>query len=142
MNIQNGALVPAGSACLEKVLNRLDKVKSTGRSKWMACCPAHDDKDPSLSITEAGDGTVLLKCWAGCTAAEIVEAIGLGLRDLFPDTGRFQGRPARKGPSRAAIEFESKILGAAAAQLRRGQPLSERDQQRVKEAVQFLEDAR
>lgn len=105
MRTQNGALAPMGSACLDKVLNRLDKVKSAGTNKWKACCPAHDDKHPSLAISETSDGTVLLKCWAGCTAKEIVSAIGLELRDLFPGD-----KQPRRGPSKAAIEHERMVF--------------------------------
>ena len=104
MKTQNGALAPMGSACLDKVLSCLDKVKSAGSSKWKACCPAHDDKHPSLAITETSDGTVLLKCWAGCTAQQIVSAIGLELRDLFPGEKR-----ERRGPSQAAIKHERTV---------------------------------
>lgn len=105
MNIQNGALAPMGSVCLDKVLNRLDKVKSAGADKWKACCPAHDDKNPSLAISETSDGVVLLKCWAGCTTKEIVSAIGLELRDLFPGD-----KQPRRGPSKAAIEHERMVF--------------------------------
>ncbi|KPM62125.1 virulence-associated protein E [Pseudomonas putida] len=105
MNIQNGALAPMGSACLDKVLNRLDKVKSAGADKWKACCPAHDDKNPSLAISETSEGVVLLKCWAGCTTKEIVSAIGLELRDLFPGD-----KQPRRGPSKAAIEHERMVF--------------------------------
>lgn len=105
MNIQNGALAPMGSACLDKVLNRLDKVKSAGADKWKACCPAHDDKHPSLAISETSEGVVLLKCWAGCTTKEIVSAIGLELRDLFPGD-----KQPRRGPSKAAIEHERMVF--------------------------------
>ena len=101
MITQNGALAPMGSACLDKVLSCLDKVKPAGSNKWKACCPAHDDKHPSLAISEALDGTVLLKCWTGCTAQQIVSAIGLELRDLFPGEKR-----ERRGPSQAAIKHE------------------------------------
>lgn len=136
MNIKNGALAPTGSACLEKVLGRLDKVKSTGRSKWVACCPAHDDQDPSLSITEASDGKVLLKCWAGCSAAEIVGAVGLEMRDLFPDGDRL---PRRTGPSRTAVAHEQMIVRVGAAALQRGEQLSEKDRQRLDLARRRLE---
>lgn len=104
MNIQNGALAPAGSVCLEKVLSCLDKVKPAGANKWKACCPAHDDKTPSLAISETSDGTVLLKCWVGCTAQSIVLAIGLELRDLFPGEKR-----ERRGPSAAAVKHERAV---------------------------------
>jgi hypothetical protein len=72
-----------GAVMIENILPLLDKVRGRNGS-YQACCPAHDDKDPSLSITETSDGKVLLKCFSGCTAAEIVEAVGLEMKDLFP----------------------------------------------------------
>ena len=66
----------------EEILLSLDKVKSNGSNKWLACCPAHQDKSPSMSILDTGDKT-LLKCWAGCSAHNIVEALGLKISDLF-----------------------------------------------------------
>lgn len=63
---------------------RLDKVKRFGADKYMACCPAHDDKSPSLSVTQHGD-RILIKCFAGCTSLEVVESMGLSLVDLFDD---------------------------------------------------------
>lgn len=104
MKIQNGALAPTGSACLDKLLSCFDKVKPAGANKWKACCPAHDDKHPSLAISETSDGTVLLKCWDGCTVQSIVSAIGLELRDLFPGT-----KQPRRGPSKSAIEHERMV---------------------------------
>lgn len=69
---------------IDKVLSSLESVKKTAPDKWIARCPAHDDRRPSLSIREAEDGKVLLKCWSGCGAGEIVNALGLSLADLFP----------------------------------------------------------
>lgn len=63
-------------------LDRLENVRQSG-SNWVARCPAHDDKHNSLSISEGGDGRVLIKCHAGCEAKDIVEAVGLTLKDLF-----------------------------------------------------------
>jgi hypothetical protein len=51
---------------------------------WKAKCPAHDDRVPSLSIKEGSDGRVLLHCFAGCSIDDILRAIGLARRDLFP----------------------------------------------------------
>ncbi|MDF5890707.1 CHC2 zinc finger domain-containing protein [Pseudomonas syringae pv. syringae] len=103
----------ARSNCVDKVLERLDKVKPAGANKWKACCPAHDDKSPSLAISQTLEGTVLLKCWAGCSAGSIVEAIGLELRHLFPS-----GQQERSGPSKAAINHERAIylIGAVLQQ--------------------------
>jgi protein tyrosine phosphatase len=49
----------------------------------MACCPAHNDKNPSLSIKETKDGDVLLHCFAGCGVDDVVAALGLEMSDLF-----------------------------------------------------------
>ena len=62
---------------IEKLLPLLDKVRETGIGRWIACCPAHDDHNPSLAITELGDGMVLVYCRALCGGAEVVRAVGL-----------------------------------------------------------------
>jgi hypothetical protein len=48
----------------------------------MAKCPAHDDRNPSLSIGEVA-GKVLLHCHAGCAQRDVIEA--LRARGLWPD---------------------------------------------------------
>ncbi len=53
---------------------------------WLARCPAHSDRLPSLSIGTGRGGRTLLKCHAGCEPTAIVSALGLTLRDLFADT--------------------------------------------------------
>src|SRR4051812_24678041 len=50
-------------------------------SCWMAKCPAHDDRNPSLSIREVA-GKVLLHCHAGCAQRDVIQA--LRARDLWP----------------------------------------------------------
>ena len=70
------------STHIGKLLSKLEQVKEKA-DQWIARCPAHDDRTPSLSIKETGDGTILLKCWAGCGAADVVHAVGLELKDLF-----------------------------------------------------------
>ena len=67
---------------VERILAGLDGVEETA-SGWQALCPVHDDRAPSLSITEK-DGKVLIYCHAGCLTQDIVEAIGLTMSDLFP----------------------------------------------------------
>ena len=67
---------------LEKVLDRLEGVRQSNGS-WKALCPAHDDREPSLSITEGDDGRALIKCFAGCENADIVAGLGLKMADLF-----------------------------------------------------------
>lgn len=69
---------------IDRVLARLDRYKAYGRGQWMARCPAHDDRNPSLSIKEGDNGAVLLKCFAGCETADVVAAMGLEMSALFP----------------------------------------------------------
>jgi hypothetical protein len=53
-------------------------------SGWEAKCPSHEDGHASLSVSEGGDGRVLLHCFAGCTPEAICEAVGCKLADPFP----------------------------------------------------------
>ena len=87
---------------LELFLSKLDKLKFIGRDSWVACCPHHGDKRPSLAIKhDAVTGKVLVKCWAGCMPDEIMEAVGMKVSDLFPDN------PNYKKPSRAYFGAET-----------------------------------
>ena len=52
---------------------------------WTACCPAHDDREPSLSIRDA-DGKVLVRCHAGCDQRNVIAA--LKERGLWDGKGR------------------------------------------------------
>lgn len=61
---------------------RLHATRVGGR--WMARCPAHDDRRASLSIATGDDGRVLLHCHARCSPEAICAAAGVELRDLFP----------------------------------------------------------
>lgn len=70
---------------LDSFLNRLPGPKRKRGNQILAHCPAHKDKTASLSICETSNGTVLIKCFAGCDARAITAALGLTLRDLFPD---------------------------------------------------------
>jgi len=69
---------------VENFLSCLESVKATGPGKYLARCSSHADKNESLSVKETENGTVLIHCWAGCSALEIVQSIGLNLSDLFP----------------------------------------------------------
>lgn len=73
---------------INKLLERLDGVTRKREGQYMACCPAHSDSDPSLAVGEGTEGRVLLHCYAGCSAIDVVEAVGLQVGDLFPDTDR------------------------------------------------------
>ena len=101
---------------IEKVLSRLPNHKAAGTG-FSACCPAHDDRTPSLSITETEGGTVLLKCHAGCSTEQVLAALGLPIADLFPTIHNL-------APSLASRQEPSTFATAegAVAAYRRGEP--------------------
>ena len=69
---------------VREFLGRLSSVKESS-SGWSACCPAHEDRSPSLSVSEGTDGRILVKCHRGCSVDTICESLGLQLSDLMPD---------------------------------------------------------
>jgi hypothetical protein len=96
----------------EEVLSRLQGVKRNGAG-WVALCPAHADRNPSLSIREE-NGKVLVKCMAGCATESVLETVGLELRDLFGN-----GREARRVAATYAYTNEA---GATLSQVVRYEP--------------------
>jgi hypothetical protein len=68
---------------IQKVLDRVENPKQSGAGRWMCKCPAHEDRGPSLSIREKDNGVILIHCFAGCGAGEVLAAIGLRMSDLF-----------------------------------------------------------
>jgi hypothetical protein len=133
------------------LLNKLEKVKGS-KGRWVACCPAHVDRSPSLAITETDDGRILLKCFAGCSAQQVVEAVGMDLTDLFPNDNNLDrlkanhiNKPVRR-PFYASdllkiIQFEALITSVAAFDLSQGRQVSEVDRKRLKTAVSRINEA-
>jgi hypothetical protein len=81
---------------IETILTRLKGVRQVGPGRWVARCPSHEDRSPSLSVREGEDLRVLLHDFAGCEPEAIVQALGLELRDLFPPQDK--GRPWNRRP--------------------------------------------
>lgn len=78
------------------LLGLLSYVKKAGTG-WVARCPAHEDKSPSLSVSEGADGRILVNCHAGCTAEAICGALKIKIADLMPND--------RKEKSRIVAEY-------------------------------------
>lgn len=120
---------------LEKLLSRLEKVEQlpagSHNARYRACCPAHDDKKPSLSVTLAQSGAILLKCWTGCSAEEIIGAVGMEMTELFPPMDRHhhpkERRPFSADQAASVIASDASILVMAAAKLRNKEPLTPKD---------------
>ena len=88
---------------LEAFLNRLDKVRRNG-SGFMACCPAHEDDAPSLSVS-MGQRGIVFHCFAGCSPDEVVSKAGAKWSELFLD-GSTPNTTIKRRDWRA-IELES-----------------------------------
>lgn len=133
------------------LLNRLEKVKGS-KGRWTACCPAHGDKSPSLAITALDDGRILLKCFAGCSAYEIVSAVGMDMTDLFPKENKLgyrsdnqaikqERRPFYATDLLKIIHFEALLTGIAAFDLSEGRQVSDADRKRLKTAFERINEA-
>lgn len=79
---------------IDDFLKRLKGVTKSG-SGWTACCPAHDDQRPSLSIGVGKDACILVNCLAGCATDNVLSAMGLKPADLFPDDAKRKHRDAK-----------------------------------------------
>jgi hypothetical protein len=102
---------------IEDFLSRLEKVERSA-SGWIACCPAHGDSNPSLSISESG-GKILVHCHAGCSAQAVVDAMGLKLADLFVDGGSRERSQSKDDGGRAdGGEAERAALGTDGLSIR------------------------
>ena len=101
------------------LLQRLDRIKETGHGKFIACCPAHDDRSPSLSISERDDGKVLIHCFAGCETEDVLSAIGLTFSDLMPERigGEHKNRAHRFDARQvlATLDHESLVIAIIGA---------------------------
>lgn len=100
----------------------------------MALCPAHQDKTPSLSIREA-DGKILLHCWTGCSAVEVVEAIGLTINDLFESPlahhVKRERMPFSPRDALEALAPEVLFVGLCAQALAKGRKMSDETRKRM-----------
>jgi hypothetical protein len=130
---------------VETLLSRLDKVRRTGAGRWIARCPAHHDKTPSLSIRELDDGRILVFCFAGCSVHAVLSAIGLEPAALFPKPVR-EGKPPVHKPFSAAdalkcLAFEAMLVQLAAEEISAGKTLSDADIKRLEVAAARIKAA-
>lgn len=67
------------------LLSRVTALRQTAPGRWVARCPAHEDRSPSLSIREMDDGRILIHCFSGCESGDVLAAVGLSFGSLFPE---------------------------------------------------------
>lgn len=131
---------------IDNLISRLRKVKRTGSGQFIACCPAHDDRSPSLSIREVDDGRVLLNCLAGCATEDVLGAVGLDFSDITPEKPIYhKAKPVKprvySTDALRLIQFETRIILLAAYELKNNKPLADDDLKRLELAMERINTA-
>lgn len=112
----------------------------------MARCPAHEDKTPSLSIRDSGDGRLLLHDFGGCDVGQVLAAIGLNLSDLFDTPLAHCAAPSRTTvPARDVLELlshEIDVVVIILADVVDGKAIDEQAWQRLAKAAARIGRAR
>lgn len=130
----------------DTLLSRLDRVKRTGPDKWVARCPAHEDRGPSLAVRELDDGRTLVHCFAGCSVHEVVEAVGMNLSDLFPPRALANGRKPERRPFTSddalrCLDFEATLVQLVAGDMLQRKPMDAASYDRLAVAVDRINAA-
>lgn len=121
----------------ERLLSRLERVRQVAPQRWVASCPAHEDKTPSLSIRETDDGRILVHDFAGCGPDAILSAVGLTLGDLYPQRIAHHSAPTRPNHYHAAREAlnvlanEALLIVFGAEDIAAGREICAEDQERI-----------
>lgn len=126
-----------------ELISRLKKVRRTGNGTWNACCPAHADKSPSLSVRETEDGRVLVHCFGGCDVESVLDAVGLTFDDLFPETHENRKSESRPFPASDVLRLIAKesLIVAATAKTLTKRKLTEKEVDRAIESASLIQGA-
>lgn len=138
-------------ASAEPLLQRLGHVQRQGNG-YRARCPACGGQSRKLAIAER-DGRVLVHCFAGCPADDVLGAVGLRWADLHPprhwpqsreerERARLAIREAGMASAVEVLALEGAVIEAAGRQLQGWQFLSGEDDARLTAAVERVSSAR
>ena len=131
---------------VDDLLSRLEKVRQTASGEWVACCPAHDDRSPSLSVKDSGDGRILVHCFAGCEVLAVLAMVGLKLSDLMPESrlGPVEGLkrlPFNPRTVLEAIGFNATAIAIAANDIAYGKRISPSDADMLADMAREIHEA-
>jgi hypothetical protein len=131
----------------DEFVSRLQNVKRTGPGRWVASCPAHEDRHPSMNVSTGDDGKILFICRSGCDQEAVIGAMGLQFRDLYPEPlNRISAVEYRKHfPAADVLEAlldETTLIAVAASNVASGVELTEDDLKRVWLAHNRIENAK
>lgn len=129
---------------INNVLARLEKVKQTSKESYIACCPSHNDKNPSLSLRDLPDGRILIHCFAGCQSNSILHSIGLDMNALFPDSLGELKRVKQPFPAADVLKvvgFECLVVASSALKILGGEVFTQTDRERLTMSVGRIQAA-
>lgn len=135
-----------------RILPRLEGLRRNGHG-YTARCPSHRDRMASLSLCETDTGKVLIHCFAGCSAPEILQTIGLTVADLFPNrlpastpeemrAARMAAAQGRWKAALTVLAVEATVTVCACEMLLSGEGLSPEDRNRLHAAHDRIQAAR
>ena len=132
---------------INNILDRLDLVKESSDGRWRAKCPSHSSdasRKRTLSVGAADSGAVLLNCFAGCSAEQIVSAVGLELKDLFPRDDYIKNHNHRPRIDYRAkcdnARFAAAVVEAGANAIANGEVTSKDNAIIIREAANHLRE--
>ena len=125
-------------------LGYFEKSYRSGKDEYQCLCPAHNDKTASLSIKNLPDERILIHCFAGCAANDILKAVGLTFDDIVPKRlGDFKpvSKPFNPYAVLKAISNETLLVALAGLEVANGKTLPQEDKDRLMIAVNRLREA-
>lgn len=130
---------------LDTLLSRLEGVRQTGQDKYRADCPnGHTSKGTLLiSISQKDGEKINFHCFASCEDLSALSAIGMSLRDLYPQRNDDHQFLAERHPFPAtdvlrAIAHEALVVAIAAEDMAKGEKLSAEDRERLLLAASLI----
>lgn len=126
---------------INQILGMLDKVRRRSNNQWMACCPVHQERTPSLSIKD-DNGKIIMKCFGcGASGIDVIGAVGMEPSDLFPpsDNVDYQSRPKRsRFPADQVLEAlitEATVIYMIASDMSKTDNIDQATKERLLQAV-------
>lgn len=130
---------------MHEILSHFSRVRATSKTNAYNClCPAHDDKNASLSIKINEDGRVLIHCFAGCDIESILGAVGLTLDDIIPqriDLLKPQGKAFNPFAILKTMKDEALFVYMCANEIEQGRTLQSSDKEKLLHTIGKLKEA-
>lgn len=152
-NTSNAAHFTPTTSPVQVLLSRLDGVQQAGQG-WRARCPACGGNSRKVSISEGHDARVLVHCFGGCPALNVVQAVGLELADLYVRRDLRTLSPAEQSAMRQAakipnwkaaldmLALEGRVVQIAASWIAAGIVLDDEQTDRLDLAANRISEAR